>query len=107
MDGMGQCSQPLSDQIDARKKNIEAQLDALEQVIRSDLSIDSVANYVSDVQGQPASGCISAIGASANCNVEYSKDQLREVKTVQIEPVKAPVMLDLEQAIATILNPIN
>jgi uncharacterized repeat protein (TIGR01451 family) len=97
VDGMGQCSQPLSDQIDARKKNIEAQLDALEQVIRSDLSIDSVANYVSDVQGQPASGCISAIGASANCNVEYSKDQLREVKTVQIEPVKAPVMLDLEQ----------
>ncbi|WP_228198918.1 MULTISPECIES: SdrD B-like domain-containing protein [Acinetobacter] len=96
-DGMGQCSQPLSDQIDERKKNIDAQLDALEQAIRADLSVDPITNYVSDVQGQPSSGCISANGASANCNIEYKKDHVREVKTVQIEPIKAPVILDLEQ----------
>ena len=96
-DGLGQCSQSLSAQIDERKKNIDSQLDALEQAIRSDLSIDAVTSYVSDVQGQPSSGCISSVGASVNCNVEYNKDALREVKIVQIDPVKAPVILDLEQ----------
>ncbi|WOE40636.1 MULTISPECIES: SdrD B-like domain-containing protein [Acinetobacter] len=96
-DGMGQCSDALAGQIEERKKNIDAQLDALEQVLRADLSIDPSVTYVSDVQGQPSSGCISAVGASANCNIEYKKDQIKDVKTVHIEPVKAPVSLDLEQ----------
>ena len=96
-DGMEQCSQSLVEQIEDRKKAIDIQLDALEQVLRADLSIDPITNYVSDVQGQPASGCISAIGASANCNIEYKKDQIREIETLQIEPVKTPVILDLEQ----------
>lgn len=96
-DSSGECTQALAEQIEDRRSKIDAQLDALEQTLRQDLTVDPLSNSVSDVQGQPASGCISAAGASANCNIEYKKDQIKDVKTVQIEPVKAPVVLDLEQ----------
>jgi len=96
-DTAGECSQALATQIEARRSKIDAQLDALEQTLRQDLTVDPLSSYVTDVQGQPASGCISASGASANCNIEYKKEQIKDVKTVQLEPVKAPVILDLEQ----------
>ncbi len=93
----GECSQALATQIEARRSKIDAQLDALEQTLRQDLNVDAQSSYVTDVQGQPASGCISASGASANCNIQYKKEQIKDVKTVQVEPVKTPTILDLEQ----------
>lgn len=96
-DNVGACSQALATQIEERRSKIDAQLDALEQTLRQDLTVDPLSDSVTDVQGQPASGCISAAGASANCNIEYKKEQIKDVKTVQIEPVKTPVILDLEQ----------
>ena len=96
-DTAGECSQALATQIEARRSKIDAQLDALEQTLRQDLNVDAQSSYVTDVQGQPASGCISASGASANCNIEYKKEQIKDVKTVQVEPIKTPTILDLEQ----------
>jgi len=61
-DTAGECSQALSAQIEARRNKIDAQLDALEQTLRQDLNVDALSSYVTDVQGQPASGCISASG---------------------------------------------
>lgn len=99
-DGAGTCTQPLIEQVDKRKEKIEAQNANLEQVLRADLSLDPLRYSVGDVRSQPASGCISAQGVTANCNIELSKDQIKELRAVQIEPVKAPVLVDLEQALA-------
>lgn len=98
-DGTGECTQPLIDQIEERKKNIEQDNLNLEQVLRSDLSLDPLTYSVGDVRGQPASGCISVQGLSSNCSVNLSKDQLKDLRAVQIEPVKAPAQIDLEEAL--------
>lgn len=99
-DGAGSCSQPLIEQVAQRQQKIEQQNINLEQVLRADLSLDPLRYSVGDVRSQPASGCISVQGVSANCNIELSKDQIKELRAVQIEPVKAAVLVDLEQALA-------
>ncbi|MGQ0441653.1 hypothetical protein ACT4UT_38390, partial [Bacillus sp. B-TM1] len=77
--GTGQCSQALLQQIAERKKRIEQDNTNLEQVLRSDLTIDPVFSKITDVKGQPASGCISAQGIRANCNLDFSKEQAKEL----------------------------
>ncbi|RYY80955.1 MAG: DUF11 domain-containing protein [Moraxellaceae bacterium] len=103
-DGAGTCTQPLIEQVETRQEKIEQQNINLEQVLRADLSLDPLRYSVGDVRSQPASGCISAQGVTANCNIELSKDQIKELRAVQIEPVKAPVLVDLEQALAEATN---
>lgn len=95
-DGAGECSQPLIEQIEKRQKEVEQNNINLEQVLRSDLSIDPLNYAVSDVRGQPASGCISVQGTSSNCSVTLTKDQLSELRTLDIDPVKVAKPLDLE-----------
>ena len=89
--GTGQCSQALLQQIAERKKRIEQDNTNLEQVLRSDLTIDPVFSKITDVKGQPASGCISAQGIRANCNLDFSKEQAKELKEVTFEPEKSGV----------------
>jgi hypothetical protein len=72
--------------ISDRKKQIEQDNTNLEQVLRSDLTLDPIFSKVSDVRGQPASGCISVLGVQANCNLDFSKEQTKELKQVQFEP---------------------
>lgn len=86
-----QCSQPLMQRISDRKKQIEQDNTNLEQVLRSDLTLDPIFSKVSDVRGQPASGCISAQGVQANCNLDFSKEQIKELKQVQFEPDKTGI----------------
>ena len=99
-DGAGSCTQPLVEQIEQRIKKVEQQNINLEQVLRADLSLDPLRYSVGDVRSQPASGCISSVGVTANCNVELTKTQLNDLRAVQIEPVKAASVVDLEQALA-------
>lgn len=80
------CSQPLIERVIDRKKKIEQDLTHLEQVLRSDLTLDPVFSKVTDAKGQPASGCISAQGSSANCNLDFSKEPIKTFKPAQIEP---------------------
>jgi uncharacterized repeat protein (TIGR01451 family) len=98
-DGAGACTEPLIEQVEARKEKIENDNLNLEQVLRADLSLDPLNYTIGDVRGQPASGCISVQGLTSNCNVELSKDQLKELKAVQVDPIGAPTMVDLEQAL--------
>lgn len=100
-DGNGECTQPLVEQVETRKKNVEQNNINLEQVLRTDLSIDPLSYAVSDVRGQPASGCISVQGSSSNCSVTLTKDQLKDLRTLAIDPVKAPKALDLESVLET------
>ncbi len=86
-----QCSQPLMQRILDRKKQIEQDNTNLEQVLRSDLTLDPIFSKVTDVRGQPASGCISAQGIQANCNLDFSKEQIKELKQVQFEPDKTGI----------------
>lgn len=95
----GTCSESLINQILKRKESIEANNSKLEQILRTDLTIDPLDYSVSDVRGQPASGCISAQGISANCAVDYSKEQLSDMKAVQFEPKKAEMTINLEKAL--------
>lgn len=88
-DGAGQCSQPLIQHVLERKKQIEQDNTNLEQVLRSDLTVDPIFSKVTDVRGQPASGCISVVGVQANCNLDFSKEQIKELKEVQFEPEKS------------------
>ncbi|MBF7687390.1 DUF11 domain-containing protein [Acinetobacter sp. EC24] len=83
-----QCGQPLIQRVLDRKKKIEQDNTNLEQVLRSDLTADPIFSKVTDVRSQPASGCISAQGFPANCNLDFSKEQLKELKQVQFEPEK-------------------
>lgn len=103
-DGAGTCTQPLIDQVDKRKEKIEDQNVNLEQVLRADLSLDPLTYSLGDTRSQPASGCISAQGVTANCNIQLSTDQLKELRAVQIDPVKAPILINLEQALADAQN---
>nr|WP_040332298.1 SdrD B-like domain-containing protein [Acinetobacter nectaris] len=82
------CSDILIQRITDRKKKIEQDNINLEQILRSDLTLDPISSKVTDVRGQPASGCISAQGFPANCNLDFSKDQIRELKQTQFEPDK-------------------
>ena len=103
-DGVGSCTQTLVDDIEKRKEKIEQQNVNLEQVLRADLSLDPLRYSVGDVRSQPASGCISVQGITANCNVELSKQQLKDLRAVQIQSVKAPVLLDLEEELTQAQN---
>ena len=103
-DGAGTCTQPLIEQVDKRKAKIEDQNVNLEQVLRADLSLDPLRNTISDARSQPASGCISGQGITANCNIQLSTDQLKELRTVQIDPIKAPILLNLEKALEEAQN---
>ncbi|MFM6957307.1 MAG: SdrD B-like domain-containing protein, partial [Acinetobacter sp.] len=88
-EGVGQCSQSLIERVLERKKHIEQNNTNLEQVLRSDLTVDPIFSKVTDVRGQPASGCISVLGVQANCNLDFSKEQIKELKEVQFEPEKS------------------
>jgi len=90
-EGVGQCSQSLIERVLERKKHIEQNNTNLEQVLRSDLTVDPIFSKVTDVRGQPASGCISVLGVQANCNLDFSKEQIKELKEVQFEPEKSGV----------------
>lgn len=103
-DGAGTCTQPLIDQVDKRKEKIEDQNVNLEQVLRADLSLDPLRSSLGDTRSQPASGCISAQGVTANCNIQLSTDQLKELRAVHIVPVKAPILINLEQALEDAQN---
>ena len=95
----GTCSETLIDQVLKRKEAIELKNSNLEQILRTDLTIDPLNFRVSDARGQPASGCISAQGISANCSVDYSKEQLMDLKPVQFEPKKVETTVNLEKAL--------
>jgi uncharacterized repeat protein (TIGR01451 family) len=98
-DGSGQCTQPLIDQVVKRKKRIaEDNLD-LERAVHTDLSIEPLASAIGNTRGQPASGCIGAQSLTANCNIEFSADQLKSLKVIQVEPIKPPTTIDLERAL--------
>lgn len=98
------CNQSLLEQIAERKKKIEQDNISLEQVIRADLTTDPLNYVVSDVRGQPASGCISAEGVSSNCNVELTKTAQNPLSRVSIEPVAAIKTLNLEQTLEEATN---
>lgn len=90
-EGVGQCSESLIERVLERKKRIEQENTNLEQILRSDLTIDPIFSKVTDVRGQPSSGCISAVGVQANCNLDFSKEQIKEIKQIQFEPEKSGV----------------
>ncbi|WP_374297434.1 SdrD B-like domain-containing protein [Acinetobacter sp.] len=95
----GTCSETLIDQVLKRKESIELKNSKLEQILRTDLTIDPLNFRVSDARGQPASGCISAQGISSNCAVDYSKEKLMDLKPVQFEPKKVETTVSLEKAL--------
>ncbi|WP_374974053.1 SdrD B-like domain-containing protein [Acinetobacter venetianus] len=88
-EGVGQCSESLIERVLERKKRIEQDNTNLEQVLRSDLTVDPIFSKVTDVRGQPSSGCISVVGIQANCNLDFSKEQIKEIKQIQFEPEKS------------------
>lgn len=98
------CNQSLLEQIAERKKKIEQDNISLEQVIRADLTTDPLNYRVSDVRGQPASGCITAEGISSNCNVELTKTAQNPLSRISIEPVAAIKTLNLEQTLEEATN---
>ncbi|MBF7684260.1 DUF11 domain-containing protein [Acinetobacter sp. B10A] len=79
------CSQSLIQKVTERKKKVEQDIN-LDQILRSDLTLDPVFSKVTDVRSQPASGCIATQGFSANCNLDFSKEQAKELKQVQFQP---------------------
>ncbi|WP_425283445.1 SdrD B-like domain-containing protein [Acinetobacter boissieri] len=80
------CSQTLIQRVLDRKKKVEQNNTNLEQILRSDLTLDPITSKVTDVRGQPASGCISTQGMTANCNTDLSKEPVKELKQPQFEP---------------------
>lgn len=98
------CNQSLLEQVAERKKKIEQDNISLEQVIRADLTTDPLNYAVSDVRGQPASGCITAEGVSSNCNVELTKTAQNQLSRISIEPVAAIKTLNLEQTLEEATN---
>lgn len=98
------CNQSLLEQVAERKKKIEQDNISLEQVIRADLTTDPLTYAVSDVRGQPASGCITAEGVSSNCNVELTKTAQNQLSRINIEPVAAIKTLNLEQTLEEATN---
>lgn len=98
-DGSGVCSEPLLEQVEQRKDKIENDNVALEQALRTDLSIDPLTFTTGDLRGQPTSGCLNGYGLTGNCNIEYNKEQLQQLKQVYIEPIRKPTLLDLESVL--------
>lgn len=98
------CNQSLLEQVAERKKKIEQDNISLEQVIRANLTTDPLTYAVSDVRGQPASGCITAEGVSSNCNVELTKTAQNQLSRISIEPVAAIKTLNLEQTLEESTN---
>lgn len=98
------CNQSLLEQVAERKKKIEQDNINLEQVIRANLTTDPLTYAVSDVRGQPASGCITAEGVSSNCNVELTKTAQNQLSRISIEPVAAIKTLNLEQTLEEATN---
>lgn len=98
------CNQSLLEQVAERKKKIEQDNINLEQVIRANLTTDPLTYAVSDVRGQPASGCITAEGVSSNCNVELTKTAQNQLSRISIEPVAAIKTLNLEQTLEESTN---
>lgn len=90
-EGEGHCSNALIERILERKKSIEQNNTSLEQILRSDLTVDPIFSKVTDVRGQPSSGCISAVGIQANCNLDFSKEQIKEIKQIQFEPEESGI----------------
>jgi len=101
-DGMSTCSTGLNEQIENRRQLIGDQNTDIERVLRSELAIEE--NYrLGDVRGLPASGCIST-DSSANCNVSMPNQPtsvLTDLRTVRVDKVIAPVMVDLEDTLRT------
>lgn len=104
-DGMSTCSTALNEQIDTRRQLIGDQNTDIERVLRSELALEE--NYrLGDVRGLPASGCISTDSA-ANCNISMPNQPtsvLTDLRTVRVDKVVAPVMVDLETALKTAEN---
>lgn len=98
------CNQSLLEQVAERKKKIEQDNINLEQVIRANLTTDPLTYAVSNVRGQPASGCITAEGVSSNCNVELTKTAQNQLSRISIEPVAAIKTLNLEQTLEEATN---
>jgi uncharacterized repeat protein (TIGR01451 family) len=102
-DGSATCSAPLLRQVAERRKLVEDQNNSLEQVIRADLVTDP--NYsLGDVRSMPSSGCISAEGMSANCNVSMTNKPVNPLAQPKLQSIKAPQTLDLEQALQSASN---
>jgi uncharacterized repeat protein (TIGR01451 family) len=102
-DGSATCSAPLLHQLAERRKLVEDQNNSLEQVIRADLVTDP--NYsLGDVRSMPSSGCISAEGMSANCNVSMTNKPTTQSIQPQLQSIQAPKTLDLEQALQSAGN---
>lgn len=104
-DGMSTCSTGLNEQIENRRQLIGDQNTDIERVLRSELAIED--NYrLGDVRGLPASGCIST-DSSANCNIAMPNQPasvLTDLKTMRVDKVIAPTMVDLETVLKTAEN---
>lgn len=100
-DGNDDCSTALQKQVVERKKLIADQNTDIERVLRSDLSLEPASYALGDVRGLAASGCISANGASADCNANLpnSEQQIVLPRIVKLDKVVAPVTVDLEDAL--------
>lgn len=98
VDAANGCSTGLDEQITERRKLIGDQNADLERVLRSELAIEP--NYtLGEVRSLPASGCITANGASADCNLKVPTNHAALVYTppIKLNTVVAPKLLDLEQ----------
>ena len=98
VDSSNGCTTNLDEQITERRKLIGDQNADLERVLRSELAIEP--NYtLGEVRSLPASGCITANGASADCNLKVPTNQQAPTYTapIKLNKVVAPKLLDLEQ----------
>lgn len=104
-DAMATCTTGLAEQIENRRKLIGDQNTDIERVLRSELAIEE--NYrLGEVRGLPASGCIST-DSSADCNVSMPNQPasvLTDVRTMRLDKVTTPKMVDLENALKTAEN---
>ena len=104
-DAMATCTTGLAEQIENRRKLIGDQNTDIERVLRSELAIEE--NYrLGEVRGLPASGCIST-DSSADCNVSMPNQPasvLTDVRTMRLDTVTTPKMVDLENALKTAEN---
>lgn len=98
VDSSNGCTTQIDEQITERRKLIGDQNADLERVLRSELAIEP--NYtLGEVRSLPASGCITANGASADCNLKVPTNQPANVGVTQVKlnKVAAPKLLDLEE----------
>ncbi len=97
VDSSNGCTTQIDEQITERRKLVGDQNADLERVLRSELAIEP--NYtLGEVRSLPASGCITASGASADCNLKVPTNQIASVNTssIKLNKIAAPKVLDLE-----------